>query len=161
MFYSPFQHNITTATPPCLKNKVRLLDASTPAGASVQIDIEANTPKIEIKRQLALKTGLWLVLWWVGVCVFWGATLCCSLLSPKLSKQHSLPPPHHQPKQNKNKKGVPIEHVKVMLAGIDEMVMGDRRAMRFAHCGTASNAYFVVAAASAGGAGAAAATQGN
>jgi hypothetical protein len=68
-------------------------------------------------------------------------------------------PPPTKPNANKKPKGVPIEHVKVMLAGIDEMVMGDRRAMRFAHCGTASNAYFVVAAASAGGAGAAA--QGN
>lgn len=43
--------------------------------------------------------------------------------------------------------GVPLEHIKVVLSGIDQLVMGDKRQMRFGYCGSASNIYFAVAAA--------------
>jgi hypothetical protein len=36
---------------------VRLLDPTTPAGGSVVIKAETDTPLLEIKRQLHLKTG--------------------------------------------------------------------------------------------------------
>lgn len=48
---------------------------------------------------------------------------------------------------------MPIEHIKVVLSAIDQLVMGDKRRLRFASCGSASNIYFAVAAANGGGAG--------
>ncbi|KIZ02960.1 hypothetical protein MNEG_4995 [Monoraphidium neglectum] len=87
------------------RRRVKLLDPS--AGESVEIDIEADTPQLEVKRQLHLKTG-------ADVCLL----------------QRLL--------------GVPIEHIKVMLSGINQLVMGDKRQLRFSYCGSASNMYFAV-----------------
>eukprot|EP00882_Tetradesmus_deserticola_P012410 GHRQ01013152.1.p2 GENE.GHRQ01013152.1~~GHRQ01013152.1.p2 ORF type:complete len:165 (+),score=96.81 GHRQ01013152.1:619-1113(+) len=42
--------------------------------------------------------------------------------------------------------GVPLQHQHVMLSGINQLVMGDKRTMKFAHCGTASSIYFAVQA---------------
>ncbi|GBF87720.1 hypothetical protein Rsub_00431 [Raphidocelis subcapitata] len=78
--------------------EVERLDAP---GQRVGVDVEAGTALLEIKRQLALKTG------------------------------------------------VPIQHIKVLLSGINQIVMGDKRQMRFSYCGSASNVYFAVAAATA------------
>ncbi|KAI8469204.1 MAG: hypothetical protein J3K34DRAFT_424344 [Monoraphidium minutum] len=76
--------------------QVKLLDPSTSAGESVEVDIQADTPLLEVKRQLHLKTG------------------------------------------------VPIEHIKVLLSGINQMVMGDKRQLKFSYCGSSSNMYFAV-----------------
>ncbi|KAG1656024.1 hypothetical protein FOA52_005652 [Chlamydomonas sp. UWO 241] len=39
--------------------------------------------------------------------------------------------------------GVPMEHQKVMLAGIGQMVMADKRSgLGFSHCGSANSLYF-------------------
>lgn len=50
--------------------------------------------------------------------------------------------------------GVPPQHQKIMLSGIDQLVMGDKRTnVGFAHCGTASSLYFVAATAAESAAG--------
>jgi hypothetical protein len=35
-------------------------------------------------------------------------------------------------------------HPQVMLSGINQVVLGDRRTQRFAHCGTASSLHFAI-----------------
>eukprot|EP00879_Flechtneria_rotunda_P005795 GHRR01006098.1.p1 GENE.GHRR01006098.1~~GHRR01006098.1.p1 ORF type:complete len:165 (+),score=57.87 GHRR01006098.1:273-767(+) len=77
--------------------KVQVLPQGLPCGPEVTLDIEADTPLLEVKRQLQLATGM------------------------------------------------PIEHQKVMLSAINQIVLGDKRTMKFAHCGTASSLYFAVA----------------
>eukprot|EP00877_Chromochloris_zofingiensis_P014037 jgi/Chrzof1/8888/Cz03g28020.t1 len=78
--------------------KVKILGGGQLAcGPEVGIHVEADTPILEVKRQLLLTTG------------------------------------------------VPIEHQKVMLSGINQVVMADKRSsLKFSHCGTASSMYFAV-----------------
>ncbi|KAF6256916.1 hypothetical protein COO60DRAFT_1640361 [Scenedesmus sp. NREL 46B-D3] len=78
--------------------KVQLLPDSLPCGNEVTLELSADTPLLEVKRQLQLATG------------------------------------------------VPLQHQHVMLSGINQLVMGDKRTMKFAHCGTASSIYFAVQA---------------
>uniref|UniRef100_A0A383VZG5 Ubiquitin-like domain-containing protein n=1 Tax=Tetradesmus obliquus TaxID=3088 RepID=A0A383VZG5_TETOB len=78
--------------------KVQLLPQGLPCGSEVTVDLQPDTPLLEVKRQLALATG------------------------------------------------VPMRQQHVMLSGINQLVMGDKRTMKFAHCGTASSIYFAVQA---------------
>lgn len=59
--------------------QVQLLPTGLPCGSEVTLDLEPDSPLLEVKRQLQLATGL------------------------------------------------PVEHQKVMLSGINQLVMGDKR----------------------------------
>lgn len=77
--------------------KVKLMTDHLPCGPEVTINMDVNTPMLEVKRQLAVVTG------------------------------------------------VPIEHQKVMLSSINQVVMGDKRTnIKFGHCGSSNNFYFAV-----------------
>ena len=77
--------------------KVKMMTDHLPCGPEVQIDIDENASKDEIKMKLSEKTG------------------------------------------------VPFEHVKVMLSGINQIVMGDKRTnIGYSSCGYANSVQLAV-----------------
>lgn len=80
------------------------------------IDVETDTPMLEIKRQLALKTGA------PGAA---SQPNCDQRAAPPCRTQCWPRPPC--PNLATTRAGVPLEHIKVMLSGINQLVMGDKR----------------------------------
>lgn len=91
------------------------------SGSLVTIDIHASTPLLEVKRQLQVATGLPVEHQKVN-----------SSSSREGRQQHDAF--QHIPH------GVP----QVMLSGINQLVLIDKRHMKAAHCGTASSLHFAV-----------------